>query len=309
MFFMRFNKPALTPDQHIALLEGRGLTFPDYDRAKRYLLTIGYYRLSAYFLPFQEEKNKFRAGTTFSHILDLYIFDRKLRLHVMDALERIEVAIRSVLSDTLCVRFGPHWYMNEDLFKPVFREPSQPGGKSQYRIFKGKIISHTGKNNHGNRNPSCKHYYEVYTEPELPPSWMVAEVLPMGTWSLVYDNIEISKIRQKISKFFSFNTNDFAGWLHALTLIRNNCAHHGRFWNSTFPPKAKNVAKYTHRNIPLDTPYANLALIQAILTSFTNQPTWSQKLCDLIKECPLDVHHHMKFPVDWDQIPFWAIQL
>lgn len=304
---MRFDKPALTSDQHIALLESRGLTVPDYDRAKRYLLTIGYYRLSAYFLPFQEEKNKFKAGTTFSDILDLYIFDRKLRLHVMDALERIEVAIRSVLSDTLCVRFDPHWYMNEEIFKPSFREPSQ-GGKSQYKIFKGKIISHTGKNNHGNRNPSCKHYYEVYTEPELPPSWMVAEVLPMGTWSLVYENIETSKIRQKISKFFSFNTNDFAGWLHALTLIRNKCAHHDRFWNSTFPPKAKNVAKYTHRNIPLDTPYTNLALIQAILISFTNQPTWSQKLRVLMKECPLDIHHHMKFPVDWDDIPFWDIQ-
>jgi abortive infection bacteriophage resistance protein len=201
---MKFDKPAYTPDQHIELLESRGMTLVDHDRAKRYLTTIGYYRLSAYFLPFLAEKDQFKTDVKFSDILDLYIFDRKLRLHVMDALERIEVAIQS-------------------------------------------------------------------------------------------------------SKSFSFNTNDFSGWLHALTLIRNNCAHHGRFWNSTFPPKAKNIAKYTHKYIPIDTPYANLALIHAFLTSFTNQPTWSQKLFDLLQDCPLDINHNMKFPFDWDQFPFWCI--
>ena len=73
----------------------------------------------------------------------------------MDALERIEVAIRSVLSDTLCVRFGPHWYMNEDVFTKSFLESPEGGGRSQYKTFIGKIISHTGKKNHGSRNPSC----------------------------------------------------------------------------------------------------------------------------------------------------------
>lgn len=304
---MKFNKPAYTTDQHIELLESRGLRFLDYDRAKRYLLTIGYYRLSAYFLPFQVAPNQFKEETTFTDVLNLYIFDRKLRLHVMDALERIEVAIRSVLSDTLSNYYDPHWYTNEQIFKESFLEIQPHRGKSQYKIFRNKIIFHTGKNNHSNRNPSCKHYYEVYSDPELPPSWMIVEVLPMGTWSRVYENIKKGKIRQKVSKFFSFKTNDFAGWLHALTLIRNNCAHHSRFWNSTFPPKAKKIAKYTHAGIPLDTPYANLALIHAFLSSFTRNATWSKKLHSLLQECPLDIHQHMMFPDDWDEIPFWRI--
>jgi hypothetical protein len=68
---MKFNKPAYTPDQHIKLLESRGMTLVDHDRAKRYLTTIGYYRLSAYFLSFLEEKDKFKADVQFSGILDL----------------------------------------------------------------------------------------------------------------------------------------------------------------------------------------------------------------------------------------------
>jgi len=305
---MRFDKPAYTPEQHINLLKKRGLTFNDEERAKRYLLTIGYYRLSAYFLPYQHENDTFREGVTFSDILDLYIFDRKLRLHVMDALERIEVAIRSVISDNLCSRYNdPHWYLNEDVFLDGFLTPGPPRNKSQYEVFKNKIVFHTGKNNHGNRNPSCSHYYDVYTEPELPPSWMVIEVLPMGTWSVIFENIRTAKVRQKISKFFSFKTNDFGGWLHALTLVRNNCAHHNRFWNASFPPKARNVAHYTHVGIPLDTPYANLAMIHAFLTSFTTQPKWSERLYELLQECPLNIHTRMAFPDGWEKIPFWRI--
>ncbi|MBL4903065.1 MAG: Abi family protein [Desulfocapsa sp.] len=67
----------------------------------------------------------------------------------------------------------------------------------------------------------------------------------MGTWSRVYENIKKGKTRQRISKFFPFKTNDFAGWLHALTLIRNNCAPHSRFWNSTFPLKLK-ILQHDH---------------------------------------------------------------
>ncbi|RLB89759.1 MAG: hypothetical protein DRH26_10940 [Deltaproteobacteria bacterium] len=82
-----FEKSSLTPDQHIGLLKKRGLTFQDQDRARHYLQFIGYYRLSGYFLPFQvpgDSQHTFLPTTTFDHILQTYIFDRKLRLLVMD---------------------------------------------------------------------------------------------------------------------------------------------------------------------------------------------------------------------------------
>ena len=226
----------------------------------------------------------------------------------MDALERIEVAIRSAISDNLCRRYqDPHWYLREEVFGETFLTPVPPRNKSDYQFFQNKIIFHTGKNKHSHRNPSCRHYYDTYTEPKLPPSWMVIEVLPMGTWSIIFENIRTAKVRQKISKFFSFKTNDFGGWLHALTLMRNSCAHHNRFWNTNFPPKARNVARYTHTGITLNTPYANLAMIHAFLTSFTNQPTWSKRLFELLQGCPLNIHEHMAFPDEWETIPFWRI--
>jgi hypothetical protein len=34
---------------------------------------------------------------------------------------------------------------------------------------------------------------------------------------------------------------------------------------------------------------------------------WPEKLRNLIEECPVDVHQHMKFPVEWTELPFWKL--
>lgn len=119
---IEFTKVPKEPKELVELLRQRGLVVRDAQRAERYLSTIGYYRLSGYFAPFECEKDTFCHEVEFQDVLNLYIFDRKLRLHIMDAIERIEIAIRSVLSHVLCMRYGSHWYLNKDnkVFKDTF---------------------------------------------------------------------------------------------------------------------------------------------------------------------------------------------
>ena len=92
-----YKKKPLLYTQQIELFKFRGLLIPDEAKAERYLNEISYYRLSAYALPFQKEKDKFDDGTTFQDVIGLYLFDRELRLLVLDAIERIEISIRSQL--------------------------------------------------------------------------------------------------------------------------------------------------------------------------------------------------------------------
>ena len=303
---MKFDKPSLNTAQHIALLKDRGLSVPDEDKAARYLQAIGYYRLSAYFLPYQNSPDVFNQGTEFDDILNLYIADRKLRILCMDALERIEVSVRSAMSNIISEKHGPHWYLNRSLYKDSFLDVGA-GGKSEFDQFIKCVETNTGKYNARRRNTSCDYYYNKYTDPPLPPCWMIIEVLTMGTWSRIYSELRHTKIRKKISEIFSFEHKDFGSWIHALTLIRNTCAHHARLWNYTFPPKARNIENYTHPGIPLNTPYENLALIQGFLSSFTNQSTWSKRLHSLLSDWPLDIYTEMKFPAGWEDYPFWRI--
>src|SRR5690625_669471 len=95
------NKPPLSFDDLVDRLVDRGLHVPDRGRALRYLRHIGYYRLSPYTIPslLGGPYHLSHDGMSFDDILDLYVFDRKLRLLVMDALERVEVAVRAALPD------------------------------------------------------------------------------------------------------------------------------------------------------------------------------------------------------------------
>ncbi|MCZ1075707.1 Abi family protein [Rhodococcus sp. A5(2022)] len=116
---MDYDKPPLSLDELVDRLAERGLQIPDPDRARRYLRHIGYYRLSPYTIPFQDggSDHLFREGTAFDDVLDLYAFDRALRLLVIDALERVEVAVRAALTDHMSTTYDdPHWYTDSDHF-------------------------------------------------------------------------------------------------------------------------------------------------------------------------------------------------
>lgn len=302
-----FEKKALSLEAQLELLRDRGLQIEDEERAARYLRTIGYYRLSAYFPPYQSSKDVFAPGIDFDDVLDLYIADRKLRLLALDAMERIEVAVRTAISNVMSSRCGPHWYMYTENFTDTFLEFRHRGGKTKFEEFIGNVECYTGATVPNRRNPSCSHYFATYSTPKLPPSWMIIEVLPMGSWSKVYEGIRKVDYQKQIASQFSFDHKHFASWVHALTLIRNCLAHHCRFWNHQFPPKAKNVHQYTHDGIHIATPYANFAMINAVLKRFTNHSTWPRRLYEHLSEWPLDIHTYMKFPKDWNNHIFWNV--
>ena len=95
---MKYSKPALSITEQVELLESRGLTVTDKEKAENYLSNISYYRFSAYLLPFQQrnsEEHNFNYGVTFENVLDLNLFDRELRLLVFDIIERLARAFRT----------------------------------------------------------------------------------------------------------------------------------------------------------------------------------------------------------------------
>lgn len=69
--------------------------------------------------PFQHNDNRhqFKAGTKFSQLTRLYDLDRRLRLLIIDAIERTEVAVRAYISNTLGPKYGAHWYVDGTHFK------------------------------------------------------------------------------------------------------------------------------------------------------------------------------------------------
>ena len=102
-----FSKPAIDVRAQLELLKHRGLNVQDEVHAESFLQSVSFFRLSPYMRPFQQPEDidhRFRDGSQFRQLTRLYDFDRRLRLLTMDAIERVEIASRAVISNHMGAR-------------------------------------------------------------------------------------------------------------------------------------------------------------------------------------------------------------
>lgn len=121
---MQYNKPAIDIPTQILYLKQRGLTFTDEVKAAHYLSNISFYRLRAYTYPFQDNNNpqhSFIQKISFEQVIDLYVFDRRLRLLIFDGLEKIEIALRTKIIYHFALNYGSHWHENAALYRDTPR--------------------------------------------------------------------------------------------------------------------------------------------------------------------------------------------
>lgn len=293
---MRFTKPALSIQQHVELLRSRGLRIDDEKEAEHYLKFIGYYRLSGYAVPLSQKHTNgthdFKAGVTFTDILNLYRFDRELRLIVNDAIERVEVAFRTRVSDYMAVKYGPHWFMSEKCFDV----------REEWKELLARIATDLGFQEDGQvkeakvRDVFIKHYLAKYNEPKLPPSWMLTEVVSISCWSKAFQNLASREDRKAISVEFGLNPEVLASWMHAISYTRNICAHHARLWNREFtikPLVAKGHEPHLKNNGRF---YAQAYVINCLLLKASPQATWWERLLKHVEDHKYINKEAMGFP-------------
>jgi abortive infection bacteriophage resistance protein len=294
-FFMRvkFTKPSLSVQQQIELMKTRGLVISNEAEAAHYLNFIGYYRLSGYAIPLtlknQNGTHNFKQGVKFQNILDLYRFDRELRLLVMDAIERIEVAFRACVSNWMCERGGPHWYFDDSYF-------CTPSAMWEFRR---KIMDETGMREDGTakgRHAFLVHYFTKYSDPPLPPSWMLAEILSISTWSKAFENIRLREDRRQISKHFGVDPKVLESWMHCVSYVRNLCAHHSRLWNREFTIRPMIANDFKSQLADNSRFYAQAVIARVLLERACPNTKWWERLCDLLANNSFIDRRAMGFP-------------
>lgn len=223
-----YQKAPLSFQDQVHILSNRGLIITDVDKAISYLQEISYYRLSAYFLPYQSAKDTFDAGVRFEQIIDTYTFDRELRLLIFDCIERVEIAIRTQIIYCMALHYNDsHWQDNPDYFVSPFANKAgpmiDPYSDIQSIIQKAKKA----------KKPEVfiRHYMDNYISPSNPPSWMCLELLTIGELSHLYRGLRNNADKKRIADFFDVHPTVFTSWMHSITYARNLCAHHSRLWN------------------------------------------------------------------------------
>lgn len=300
---MKFEKPAVSVHDQIELLKRRGMTVGDEAQAQHYLNFISYYRLRAYWLPFEvpaanNGDHAFRNGTTFEDVLTLYIFDRELRLLVLDAIERVEVALRTQWAHHMAMTYGPHGYLEQGHYSVIRHH--------------AKDVTALEKEFNRSEDTFAIHYRDKYTSPKLPPVWMAAEVMSFGLLSKFYSNLRTRADRKAIADPFALDEAVVTSFAHHISTVRNICAHHGRLWNKRFTvtmttPRFPAKLPVAMRDVDPRYLHNTLVTLDYLLALIAPGNEWKQRLVALIDSCPLADPASMGFPADWRVRSVWKV--
>lgn len=297
---MKFEKPPLTLEQQSDLLLSRGL-LADKQTLIDILSVINYYRLSTYLYPFRTSENKFKDKTTLDIILSRYEYDRQLRLLVLDAIERVEVSIRTKLAYHFCHEYGPFAYEDPKYLPELSTE--------NYQKWIDELKEEIGRSS----EPFIFHFKKKYGDThDLPPLWMAVEVMSFGK-TLTFFRGVYYKLKQKISAHYNVSDEIFSSWLLALNSVRNICAHHGRLFDRVLGniPKIPREQKYPEWHSPIkigrERIFGILTILNYLLQFNEPESKWSEKLKNLFTNNIEISLHEMGFPGNWEESPLWKI--
>jgi abortive infection bacteriophage resistance protein len=315
---MTYEKPWKSYEDQLNQLIQRGLIVTDRTKALEYLERIGYYRLSGYWFPFRERSgtccpliapigrkkfkrgdtdqfvlDAFKEGASFQNTVDLYVFDKKLRLLIMDALERIEIGLRVDISHSLGKQ-DAFAYLKPDLLSNGFAKKLQEKtGLTQHHEWLTKQSALIIRS----KEEFITHNKAKYGFPL--PIWVVCEVWDFGAMSRLFAGMKEVDQDAIAKKYGVSNGRIFASWLRSLNYLRNVCAHHSRLWNRNIidQPKLSPLGEviWVDRfdgNPPhsFARPFLLLCITKHLLGIINPCSEWGKRLKRLLLEFP-DLQH------------------
>ncbi len=288
------NKPWKSYVDQLALLKSRGLVVENDAAALDYLGRIGYYRLSGYWYPFRRMKprpvgvsyreDEFIEGSRFEDAVKLYIFDKKLRLLALDALERIELAVRVDVAHML----GKHDIYaqeNPDMFHGNFAKKKINGGrhhgKTQHQVW---LENHERLIHRARREPFVAHNRTKYGKL---PIWVAIEIWDFGALSRLFAGMKYQDKADIANKYGFASGKELQGCLRSLNFIRNVAAHHSRLWNINvleLACKPKNGAYW--QSLDNSRPFLYYCFMQAMMRVICPNSSWASRFEDLTNSFP-----------------------
>ncbi len=295
---MEYAKQPLTLEQQADQLLDRGL-IAERDVLIACLRSVNYYRLSGYLHPFRQSDDTYVPGTSLETVWRRYTFDRRLRLLLLDPLERIEVSIRTALAYELAHAAGPFGYLESGNLPNL--SPDRREG------FLSKLREETKQSS----ETFVKHFQAKYADQHADlPIWMAVEIMSFGMTLTLFRGVP-KPIKQRIAGEYGIADDVLFSWLVALNSIRNICAHHNRLWNRGLGAKPKIPRGHKHREWrqPVDIPNNRVFCVLTIAKYFLNyiapNSQWPHRLRSLLTEYPEIPRRPMGFPDNWEDCPIW----
>lgn len=310
--------------EQLNILSSRGMQITDPQGAQQALENIGYYRLAAYWYQFREiekadepgavtRSELFRAGASFEQARALWQFDRQLRLLLIEALERIEVALRVRISHRLG-QDNPCGHLDS-----AFLDTEKCSAADSRPLTTGTAHEEWLAEYEGKLTTTDDDILRLYREKwdYKPPVWVAVELLDFGMLSKFF-RLMTKAQQSDVARTFGISQGTFlANWAKVLNHVRNMCAHHSRVWNQ---PLTFRLQRIPIGRAPLLDPlhdftgtsttriYAVLHLCAFLLQGLGDGNDWTKRASSLLDAFPLAPGvsmDNMGVPTGWQDFEIW----
>lgn len=258
MVYNSVHKTQLSYKQQLALLKLRGVNGISFHvsskniskkkhemqtknlyKSLHQISSIGYYQLKSFLIPYQVKgKVNQYSNIDFKTLINRYYADKRLRQHILHAIEDIEVCLNTKIAHVLGEQCGAENFYNFNYWCQINSiNPYLKDDNGNYGLYMSRDVVEREKQDlldqirpklEKSRNPDLRRYLSSKTESDddKVAIWMLMNELTLG------QTITIFKLmwptgRVKIANYFNCSVKTLISWLQCLNLIRNICCHNG----------------------------------------------------------------------------------
>lgn len=309
IFLFMGNQKPRTIEEQMLRLKNLGMEFYNEDTAKSYLSRVSYFRLKYFWYDLIDKiSGDFKEDTYFEHIIERYEFDKSLRQILFNAIETLEVGLRTKIISILSNSTGTGlWYLDDKLFEysnyhtELVLDLKYEFGRST-DPFARKFIR------------ECSNWDDSSFNGDNPDAWMILETTTFGTLSKLYKNLKNqSPLQSVIAKEFGlYSSSDLSSWLESISVLRNVVAHHSRIWYRIFSKKPANIKNYRDEWLTQEMTenqskraFGVISCLLYLCNALNPNNTLKKEIKSLFNSHPNIPINMLGFTKGWEKEPLW----
>ena len=302
---MQYNKPALELPAIIEKMEEWGIKITSYAEAKLLLTHVDFFRFKQYYFALKAQFDRGMAchgqkNVLLSDISKLNEFDRKLRVHLIEALEGVELSLKCSVVRHLSLKYGPMGYIDK---VPM-------DSQSRHVDFK-RQLEHSIKHRTEQSDPIFKRFNGKYPEVGLPPIWISVEAMSFGMLVKWIKNLKLRCDRRAIAYPFNLDEKILLSFARNLVILRNSCAHNQKIWDRVCGEFKVPMSNDEFSNSVISSTdrlmYNTLAGLCFLNDIVRLDSFWKKRLILMLEEQSIVDLSAMGFPKNWKDLPVWRI--
>lgn len=209
-------KKFLETNELIETIKSKGIKIYNEEKVKDILMKNNYYVIMGYKSLFLDKDHNYKDNVYFENIYNLYLFDRKLKILLLNCLLDIENIIKTSITNRFCKMYG---FKEDNYLDKNNYNINHKYLEKTFKIFKSQIEEKKDD------NLAISYYKDNYN---FIPLWVMTKVLSFGLikelYSILKDDDKIA-IKDEISNFDDVKIKGLFTSMQLLVDMRNKTAH------------------------------------------------------------------------------------